>query len=83
MTLARDVGPCGVNVNVIAPGPIETEMLQASATEEYLSRVTANIPLGRIGKPEDVAHLAVFLASDWAGYLTGLVVNVSGGLHMG
>jgi len=83
MTLARDVGPYGINVNAIAPGPIETEMLQMSATEEYLRRVMAGIPLGRIGKPEDVAHLAVFLASDWACYLTGLVINVSGGLHMG
>lgn len=82
-TLARDLGPYGINVNAIAPGPVETEMLRESATEAYLQRVRAEIPLGRLGRPEDVAHVAVFLASDWAAYLTGVVINVSGGLYMG
>lgn len=82
-TLARHLGPYGIHVNAIAPGPVETEMLRESATEAYLQRVRAEIPLGRLGRPEDVAHVAVFLASDWAAYLTGVVVNVSGGLHMG
>ncbi|MGQ9585186.1 MAG: SDR family NAD(P)-dependent oxidoreductase [Anaerolineae bacterium] len=82
-TLARHLGPYGINVNVIAPGPVETEMLQESASEEYLRRVGSEIPLGRLGRPEDIAHVAVFLASDWAAYVTGVVVNVSGGLYMG
>jgi 3-oxoacyl-[acyl-carrier protein] reductase len=80
--LAQEVGSRGITVNAIAPGFIETEMTAAigeTAREALLSRV----PLGRLGRAEEVAALAVFLASDQAGYVTGETVHVNGGLYTG
>jgi len=80
-SLAREVGSRGVRVNAIAPGFIETDMTKAlgdKAREAFL----AQIPLGRVGTPADVASVAVFLASDAAAYITGQVIPVDGGLSM-
>lgn len=75
--LAREVAKRGVTVNVLAPGFIETDMTAGLPREQLL----AQIPAGRFGKPEDVAAAAVFLCSDAAGYITGAVLNVNGGVY--
>jgi 3-oxoacyl-[acyl-carrier protein] reductase len=77
--LAREFGPAGIRVNAVAPGPTNTRMLADEViTAEYLAR----IPLGRIGRPEDVAAAVSFLLSDDAAWITGQVLGVNGGLVM-
>ena len=79
-SLAKELGKNGITVNAIAPGFIETEILKSipsAKKKEFLDL----IPLGRIGLPEDVANLAVFLASDRASYITGEVICIDGGLR--
>ncbi len=77
-TLARDLGPYNVTVNAISPGQIETDM--GALTGEARTRVEALIPLGRLGRPEDIAYVALFLASPAAGYITGATIDVNGGI---
>ena len=79
--LAVELGPLGITVNSIAPGAIETPINSALLHDEIkLRSLLGQIPLGRLGKPEDVAGLAVFLASDDAAYVTGSTYFVDGGL---
>jgi len=78
-SLARELGPRGITVNAIAPGFIETEMT-AVLPEEYQKAILERIPLGRYGKPEDIAGLVAFLTSEQAGYITGQVIGVDGGV---
>lgn len=78
---AREVAPRGVRVNAVAPGFINTKMTQA-LNEEQQNALKQQIPMARIGEPEDVANAAVFLASDLSTYLTGQVIQVTGGLGM-
>lgn len=80
-SLAKELGSRGVTVNAIAPGFIETDMTGA-LNEDQRAAVQGGIPLGRIGSPLDIAHTAVFLASDRAAYITGTVIQVDGGLSM-
>ena len=80
-SLAKELASRGVTVNVIAPGFIETDMTGA-LTEDQQAAIQGNIPLGKIGSPLDIAHTAVFLASDRAAYITGEVIRVDGGLSM-
>ncbi len=80
-SLAREVASRGVRVNAVAPGYIETAMT-AGLPEERKAAYRAQIPLGRFGTPEDVAQAVLFLLSDASAYITGAVVNVSGGLYM-
>ena len=77
--LAREAAP-DVRVNAIAPGVIETPMLK-EYNEEDLEALRAGIPLGRLGKPEDVARSAAFMMSDAASYITGQVLAVNGGMY--
>lgn len=77
--LAKEVGPSGITVNAIAPGLIDTDM-NASLSEEDIGSIVESTPLMRIGKPSDVAEAAVFLASEASSFITGDVLNVSGGL---
>jgi 3-oxoacyl-[acyl-carrier protein] reductase len=79
--LAREYAKRNITVNVIAPGYIETDMTN-KLPEKIKESIINSIPLGRTGKPEDVANLVVFLASDLASYITGEVINISGGLYM-
>jgi 3-oxoacyl-[acyl-carrier protein] reductase len=79
--LAYEVGRHGIRVNAIAPGPIETPMARISS-EEQRQRIAANIPLGRIGQPEDIGNAVVFLASDTASFITGATLPVSGGADL-
>jgi 3-oxoacyl-[acyl-carrier protein] reductase len=76
--LAREVAPHGITVNAIAPGPIDTEIL-AGIDDETMAGILAEIPLGRLGRVEEIAPTAVLLASDEGSYYTGSVLNVSGG----
>lgn len=78
---AREVASRGITVNAIAPGFIDTDMTEI-LSEKVKESSVAQIPLGRFGKPEDVAEAAAFLASDAAGYITGQVLHVDGGMVM-
>jgi 3-oxoacyl-[acyl-carrier protein] reductase len=84
-TLALELGKFGVTANAIAPGYVETDMTHASAArqhldfEEWKSAIARDIPLGRIGKPEDIAAVASFLCREEADYVSGQVIYVNGG----
>jgi NAD(P)-dependent dehydrogenase (short-subunit alcohol dehydrogenase family) len=80
--LARQFGPKGIRVNAVAPGPIGTEMIR-HWSEEVRQSFVSRIPLGRLGTPEDVARVVVFLAGPGAGYVTGATIDVNGGFYMG
>ena len=80
-TLAKQLAPYGINVNVVSPHAIETEM-SAQWSEERRKEIIASIPLGRLGKPEDVAEAVLFLASDEASFITGEILDVNGGALM-
>lgn len=79
--LAGEFAPSGIRVNAICPGPIETDM-SLQWTPEYRQKVLEGIPLRRLGKSEDIASLAVFLASDLSGFITGESININGGTYM-
>ena len=80
-SLAKEVGSRGITVNAVAPGYIATDMTDV-ITEDAKEKLFSQIPLGRIGEPEDVANLVAFIGSEQAGYITGQVFNVDGGLVM-
>jgi 3-oxoacyl-(acyl-carrier-protein) reductase len=81
-SVARELGSRGITCNVVAPGPIVTGMTEAMG-DEWLAGVGALVPLGRPGTPEECAAVISFLCSDLAGYVTGALVPVDGGLGMG
>lgn len=81
-SITREVGSRGITANVIAPGFIETDMT-AELSEELVAKYTAQIPLGGLGAVDDIAHAVAFLAGDRAGYISGAVLPVDGGLGMG
>ena len=80
-SLAREVGSRGITVNTVAPGFIETDMTRAM-TEEQRSALTSQIPLKKLGNPEDISYAVAFLASQHAGYITGETLNINGGMYM-
>jgi 3-oxoacyl-[acyl-carrier protein] reductase len=80
-SIAQEVGSRGIRANAIAPGFIETAMT-AALPEEVRKDWEAKIPMRRGGKPEDIANVALFLASDMSGYVTGQVIEVDGGMNM-
>ena len=79
--LARELGSRNITVNCVAPGFIETDMT-AKLPEEQKSALLGQIPLGHLGKPEDIAHAVVFIASPLAAYITGQEIHVNGGMYM-
>ena len=80
-SLARELGSRNITVNCIAPGFIDTDMTKGLATGQ-VDALTAQIPLGRLGKPDDIAAAVAFLASPAAGYITGATLHVNGGMYM-
>ena len=81
MALAQEVARKGITVNTIAPGYIATEMVMA-VPEEVRNKIIAAIPVGRLGAPEEVAALVVYVASEYAGFMTGAELAINGGQHM-
>lgn len=79
--LAREVGSRGITVNCVAPGFIDTDMTKDLPAEQQTA-LKSQIPLGRLGSPEDIAHAVAFLASPQAGYITGTTLHVNGGMYM-
>ena len=80
-SLAQEMGGRGITVNAVAPGFVQTDMT-GILSEEMKEKLLANIPVRRMGDPKDVAAAVKFLASEEAGYVTGHVLDVNGGLYM-
>jgi 3-oxoacyl-[acyl-carrier protein] reductase len=81
-TLAKQLASYGIRVNSVSPGIIDTPMLRGPFPPEDVQGFAADVPLGRLGLPEDVADATVFLLSDAASYITGQAIHVNGGLMM-
>jgi 3-oxoacyl-[acyl-carrier protein] reductase len=79
--LAREIGSRGITVNCVAPGFIDTDMTR-TLPEDQQAALKTQIPLGRLGSPDDIAHAVAFLASPQAGYITGTTLHVNGGMYM-
>lgn len=79
---AREFGPSGVTVNVIAPGPIDTEIMGGKLTDDRKATMSSNIPLQRVGQPEEIASVCSFLVSEDSSFVNGTVLNADGGKHM-
>ena len=77
VSLARELGPKGIRVNAVAPGIIETDMMKA-VPKEIIDPMIARVPLRRLGQPEDIANAFLFLASEEASYITGVILSVDG-----
>ena len=77
--LAKEEGPSGITVNILAPGVIETDMM-AAFTEEDKAALAEETPVGRLGRPEEIARTLLFLAGEESGYITGQVIGQNGGL---
>ena len=81
-SLAREAAPHGVTVNAIAPAYVKTPMVTEQLNEQQQRQILAQIPVGRFCEPEEFAHAVCFLASPLAGFITGEVLDLNGGLHM-
>ena len=81
-SIARELGSRGITSNVVAPGPVRTDMM-AALTDDQRAKMVANVPLGRMAEPEEVAAVVAFLAGPGAAYISGAVIPVDGGLGMG
>jgi acetoacetyl-CoA reductase len=82
MAIAQEVARKGITVNTVSPGYIATEMVMA-VREDIRDQIIAQIPVGRLGKPEEIASVIAFLASDEAAFITGANIAANGGQHMG
>ena len=80
-SVAKELGGKGITCNAIAPGFIETDMIE-TLPKEYISNIISKIPLKRLGNTEDVSDLVIFLASDKSNYITGQILSVDGGMNM-
>lgn len=79
---ARELGPHGVTVNALVPGPVDTDIMGGALDEQRKARMASGIPAGRVGQPTDIAEVAAFLLSDGAGFVNGTTFSVDGGMHM-
>jgi NAD(P)-dependent dehydrogenase (short-subunit alcohol dehydrogenase family) len=80
--LAREMGPHGITVNAVAPGPIDTDIMGGTLTDERKAQMSADIPLGRVGTADEVAALLTFLMGEDAGYITAATYDINGGLQV-
>ena len=80
--MARELAPEGVRVNAVAPGMVDTDLLVGKIDDDGKRRVAEGVPLGRLASAQDIANACLFLASDQSAYITGVVLDVSGGLHI-
>jgi NAD(P)-dependent dehydrogenase (short-subunit alcohol dehydrogenase family) len=80
--MARELAPDGIRSNAIAPGLVDTDLIVGKITDEAKQRVAETTPLGRLAMPLDIANACLFLASDMSSYVTGVVLDVNGGLHI-
>jgi 3-oxoacyl-[acyl-carrier protein] reductase len=78
--LSKELGPRAINVNVIAPGPVETDMFMEGKSEELVAAITRMIPFGRLGQPDNIADVVSFLAGPDSRWITGQVLRVNGGM---
>lgn len=78
--MARELGPDGIRVNCVTPGLVETDITAGKLSDDAKAAIVGGIPLGRLGRPEDVAGIYLFLASDLSAYVTGAVIDVNGGM---
>ncbi len=81
-SFARELGPMGIRVNAIAPGPTDTEATRSTVPREIIDQLLATMPLARMGQPDDMADACLFLLSDAAAWITGHILNVDGGQIM-
>ena len=80
--MARELAPDGIRANAVAPGMVDTDLLLGKIDDAGKRRVAEGVPLGRLAVPADIANACLFLASDQSAYITGVVLDVSGGLHI-
>lgn len=80
--MARELGAHGIRVNAVTPGLIATDITAGKLDDEMKTKILEGIPLARLGAPEDVANVFLFLASDLSGYITGATLDVNGGMHI-
>jgi NAD(P)-dependent dehydrogenase (short-subunit alcohol dehydrogenase family) len=80
--MARELAPDGIRVNAIAPGMVDTQLLIGKIDDAGKQRVAESTPLGRLARPLDIANACLFLASSLSAYVTGVVLDVNGGLHI-
>ena len=78
--LAKELGKRGITVNVVAPGPVATELFLGDKSEEEVATVMKMIPLGRLGEPEDIARVVAFLVGPDGGWVNGQVLRANGGV---
>ncbi len=81
-SLARELAPFGVTANGVAPAYVRTKMVTEQLSEEQRQQTLRGIPVGRFSEPEEVAHAVAFLASELAGFITGEILDINGGLHL-
>jgi 3-oxoacyl-[acyl-carrier protein] reductase len=77
--LAKELGPRHVTVNAVAPGPVATELFLTGKSDELIKKMISDIPLGRLGEPDDIAHVVSFLAGPGSGWVNGQVIKANGG----
>jgi NAD(P)-dependent dehydrogenase (short-subunit alcohol dehydrogenase family) len=80
--MARELAPDGIRVNAVAPGMVDTDLLVGKVDEAGKRRIAEGVPLGRLAIPADIANACLFLASDASDYITGVILDVNGGLHI-
>jgi len=79
---ARELAPEGIRVNAIAPGTLDNDFTKGRMTDEIKAKIASNVPMGRLGTPEELANACLFLASDMSSYVTGATLDVNGGLFI-